>query len=347
MRANSGRPTPNIGKLPQDILVDVIGKLRAFISPSTLIPPGIGEDAAIIPMPGTALAVHVDPISEAVAGAGRLSVIVASNDVSVTGACPKWGLLTMLLPEHGDPDLLDTLVSEIALEAGRIGLDIIGGHTEITPGLSRPLLVLTVIGTGPLESLTPTRNVKPGDAIVQVGYAGGEGTAIILNDFKNIIESKCPGLTGNRADQTFNISIVEPACKLASTGLVHAMHDATEGGIIGALVEMAIASGLEIRVSEDKIPVHPTTKAVAECLGLDPLKLISSGAFLAAVAPRDAEKVVSTAIEAGYPASIVGRAVKSGKPGLTIKRIGGKVETYFAPPPDEIGKLWVAEDGAP
>ncbi len=346
MCVNSGRPALNIGKLPQDILVDVIGKLRTFISPSTLIPPGIGEDAAVIPMPGAALAVHVDPISEAVAGAGRLAVIVASNDVSVTGVCPKWGLLTILLPEHGDPGLLDTLTLEIADEARRIGLDIVGGHTEVTPGLSRPLLVLTVIGTGPPESLTPTRNVKPGDAIVQVGYAGGEGTTIILNDFRGMIESKCSGLTGSHEGIKFEICIVEPACKLANTGLVHAMHDATEGGIIGALVEMAIASGLEINVSEDKILVHPITMAIAECLGLDPLKLISSGAFLVATAPRDAEKVVSTAIEAGYPAGIIGRAEKSGKPGLAIKRVNGKVERYFAPPADEIGKLWVTRDGA-
>ncbi len=338
MPGNSGKlPT---GKLNPQLLSQLIDKTRLYIDPSVRQGPGTGEDAAIITLPCCDLVIHTDPITEAGYNAGWLALTVAANDVATSGACPRWASVAILLPENADEKLADAISSDMGRAARQLGIDVIGGHTEVTPGLTRPIVVATVTGITCRDCALRTGDARPGDKVLIVGYAGLEGTSIIVNDFPKLA-SKC-GLKDETLEQISklaeNISVVGPACLLAKENLVRAMHDATEGGIIGALVEVAIAGGNTVIVEKSKIPVHPTTRKIAGCLGIDPLKLISSGALIAVVPPDAESRALELLEHNGFHAITVGR-IERGEPVLVLQS-GPDREIIREPPPDEITKVW-------
>jgi len=330
-----------VGKLPASQLEKLIETARRAPHPSTLIGPKIGEDAAVIDTGGCLLVSHVDPITEASAYAGTLAIQVAANDLAVTGAIPRWAQILLLLPPGSNPDLAREILEAAADAAAKLGIDIIGGHTEYTPGLVKPVIAAFVMGCACPECLTPTSGAKPGQVIVQAGWAGAEGTAILASDFEDLLSSRgVPKAVIEEAKRLAeNISIVDIAIELARRGLASAMHDATEGGILGALVEMALASGNTLEVDAGKILVHETTRIISERLGIDPLRLISSGAFIIAADPDTADKVVEFIVEKGLPASQIG-TITAGTPQVRVKR-GERTEIYKEPPIDEISRFWV------
>jgi len=338
LREKNGK---TVGKLPASQLEALIQVVRRAPHPSTLIGPKIGEDAAVVDAGGCLLVSHVDPITEASAYAGTLAIQVASNDLAVTGAIPRWAQVLLLLPPGSSSELARRILESAAEAAARLGIDVIGGHTEYTPGLEKPVVAAFVMGCACRECLTPTSGAKPGQVIVQAGWAGAEGTAILASDFGDLLASK--GVPKEIIDEAKrlaeNISIVHVAVELARQGLVSAMHDATEGGLIGALVEMALASGTTIDVDVNNILVHETTKIISKSIGIDPLRLISSGAFIIAVDPDKAEKVIALVEEKGLPARQIGKVI-AGTPQVRVKR-DGTLQVYREPPVDEISRFWV------
>jgi hydrogenase expression/formation protein HypE len=329
-----------IGKLPPLLLHNIIALTRVSPDPTVVQGPKLGEDAGVISLPCCDLVVHSDPITEASENVGWLAVNVAANDVAVSGACPRWASITLLLPEEASRELAHKIAGQIGRATMDLGLDIIGGHTEVAPKISRSIVVATVIGLAPPGHSIRTGNVKPGDHIVMVGYAGLEGSSILATDFKDLLV-KCgvpESLVSEASELAGKISVVKPACMLSGKRLVHSMHDATEGGVIGALTELALASGLTIRVEAGKIPIHPTTRIISACLGIDPLKLISSGVLLAAIPSDKSREAAETLISMGFRAEIIGEASR-GPPRLLLHR-DSIIEEYKIPPRDEIYKVW-------
>ncbi len=342
MSENNGKLT--IGKLPADLLAKaVISKIRGSIWPNTFVGPRIGEDAAIIRLPCCDMIIHADPITEAVKGIGKLAVIVAANDVAASGACPTHAIVTILLPPSFDADKLSSIINEIQETSRGLGIDIIGGHTEVSPGLSKPIIVVSMIGFTCPGCSVSTGNLSPGDIIVQVGEAGMEGASIIMSDFSHLVK-EC-GLESKLEENNIErISIVEPACLLSSSMLVKSMHDATEGGIVGALVEMAHASKTIIEVYEDSIIVNEDAKNIGECLGIDPLKLISSGTLIVAVSPEKLDKVLRLLKSTNYKFATIGKVIEPCKNEescmIILRNKKGEKKLFRTPPTDEISRVW-------
>ncbi|MCE4612382.1 MAG: AIR synthase family protein [Desulfurococcales archaeon] len=341
----SGRNGKWLGKLSsRDLQRLVLSRLAGFRSPATVIGPSIGEDAAIIDLGVMDLVVHSDPITEAGVLAGRLAVIVSSNDVAVSGARPRWLSLTVVLHEGAGEEELKSVIEGASLEAGRIGVDIVGGHTEVAPGLSKPVVVGTCIGVTCRGCSVPTGGARDGDYVVQVKPAGLEGTAIIATDFAELLTRK--GLPRNLVERAAgladHLSVVREAVELSEAEVVTSMHDPTEGGLIGGLVEMAKASGRDLHVNEAKILVAAETRAIARELGIDPLKLISSGTLLATVPENMLSDALMILSELETPYSVIGR-VREGSGRLILNRRTGDIVEYRETPPDEITSLWAGK----
>ncbi len=303
-----------------------------------IVGPGIGEDAAIIDFGDKVLVVHSDPITEAVERIGWLAVNIACNDVAVRGARPYWASTTILLPEGFREELLDEITRDIDEAARKLGVMIVGGHTEEAPRLNRPMVVVTAMGLASKNTLVTTSGARVGDLVLMTKTAGLEGTAIIARDFEKLLLDKgVPREVVVRAKEfLWNISVVREAVELAWLGAT-SMHDPTEGGILGGLIEMSIASGKRIRVYEDKIPIAYETRIIAQALKIDPLKLISSGVLLATIPKNTAMEALRVLENMGVKASIIGEVV-SGEGVELVRREG--VEEYHDFVVDEIARLW-------
>lgn len=337
MRERSGEW---IGKLPYSKLSRLISKITTIHYPTVVAGPGPGEDAGIIDLGECMLVTHVDPITEAAESIGRLAIIVASNDVAVTGARPRWAQLLILLPPGYPWERVEALASEIGGAASELGMEFIGGHTEYAPGLEKPIIAVYAAGCACRECIVPTGNAKPGDVVVQVGYAGQEGAYILARDFRHLLAEKgIPLEVLDYLGREPRLSVVDVAVDLAEEGLVNSMHDATEGGIIGALVELALASSRTVRVDRRRILVDPKASEALGRLGVDPLKLISSGALIASVPPETVDRVIELADKHGYPAAPIG-VVEEGVARLVVEEDGRVVEELYEPPRDEISRFW-------
>ncbi|GBF09174.1 putative hydrogenase expression/formation protein HypE [Aeropyrum pernix] len=330
-----------IGKLPLSNLARILQQAGRRRAGSTRVGPSVGEDAAIVSLGPIDLVMHLDPITEAGALAGWLAVHVAANDIAVTGARPRWEMLAVLMPPGSSEDSLASLLNDAVRAAEEIGVEIVGGHTEAAPGVPRPIIVAAAAGITCGGCTTPTSAARPGDLVLQVKPAAIEGTAIIATDFADMLRSRGVGedaIAGARMLAS-RVSIVEEAIELAEAGVVRAMHDPTEGGVLGGLVEMALASRTVIEVDEDKIIVGEATRIVASALGIDPLRLISSGTLLATVPPDKAGEARYVLEELGVEYSFIGRvAARSGEPALRLSS-RGRVKTFREPPMDEIARL--------
>jgi hydrogenase maturation factor len=276
-----------------------------------------------------------DPITAASRDAGRLAVHVSLNDVAAAGAEPVGLLLTVMAPPGTAHDRLGELVRQAQEEAAKLNTEIIGGHTEFTDAVNRVVLCTTAIGLAPANGrVFSAAGARPGDELVLTKWAGMEGTAIIASD---LVDFTAKHLTAEEAETAQglvkNISVV-PEGRLAAGLSVTAMHDVTEGGVLGAAWEMAEASGCGVEVHADNVPILDITKKLCKAGGLNPLRLISSGCMLmAAISGKQVVKVLKAN---GIESAVIGRFVEHGN---TIC-IGEKTETMEPPESDELYRLF-------
>jgi len=327
------------GKLPVRLLRKYVFSRIGLRDPDVIVGPSYGEDASVIKVcDGKVLVVHSDPITGAEKRLGWLAVHIPCNDIAVRGAKPRWLLPTLLLPEKTGEEVLDEITAQMNEAASEIGVMIVGGHTEYTVGIDRPLVAVTAMGLTDEDRYVKTSGAEPGDLVVMTKTAAVEGTAILASDMADLLSSKgVPEdvLAEARRYSGF-ISVVEEALTLVEVG-VDAMHDPTEGGLLGGLAEMAHASGVLIEAWEDKIPVSTETKTICGALGIDPLKLISSGVVVAAIREDKVEEASSRLKKLGGRLTVIGRVVE-GK-GLKLYRSDGHVEYVGEFVEDELFKL--------
>ncbi|AFK23034.1 AIR synthase family protein [Pyrococcus sp. ST04] len=291
------------GKVPPEVLKDIVFKgLKG--GHKVIIGPGVGIDAAAIDFGDYVLVASTDPITGAEERIGYYAVHVNANDVATFGAVPRWFLVTILLPEGADVDLVKSIMDEIKELTEKMDIAVIGGHTEVTPGLRKPIVVGTMLGEVEKENLVIPRP-RPGNAIILTKGAGIEGTSIIAHEREDELVSVFGRSFVERAKAYIEeISVVKEA--LIAREFATAMHDPTEGGVANGLHEMADIGGLGFRIFSNKIIVREETKKICAFYDLDPLALISSGALLISV-PRDHAKVlVERLLAHGISASIIG-----------------------------------------
>jgi hydrogenase maturation factor len=335
-----------IGKLPAGDLECLLARLRRP-DPRVVVGPRPCEDAAVITFGDDALVVATDPVTFATDRIGSYAVHVNANDVAVLGARPRWFFAVVLLPESAaTPAQASAIMDDVREACDRLGATVCGGHTEITAGLDRPIVIGQMLGEVAVSKLVRKTRVAPGDRVLLTGGAAVEGTAILARERRAALSGQLDDRQIEAAARLLvdpGISVVSAALSAAAAGDVHAMHDPTEGGIVAGLLELVAPAGCGLRAFGDRIPVRPETRAVCEALNLDPLRLIASGALLIAAAPDQIDPIQAALWRAGVEAALVAE-VRPVAEGATMERLG-RVEPMALPARDEIARVF-GQDGA-
>jgi hydrogenase expression/formation protein HypE len=325
------------GKLPAALLRELLARLPPA-PPEVRLGPAVGEDACAIDVPAGMLVVATDPITLTGAGVGRHAVVVNANDVSVMGVRPRWFLAAVLLPLGTGAAEARALFESLAAGVAEAGVALVGGHTEVTDAVSRPVVVGQMLGLAEDGRFVPTGGVRPGDAIVQAGPAPVEAAAVLAAEAHHRLAAlDLETLARARAAlRNPGISVVEAA--LAATALgATALHDPTEGGLAAGLAELAEASGVALCIDPERVLWFEPGRAVCRALGADPWGALASGALLGAFAPERAAAACEALAKRGIPAHVIGRA-ESGR-GVVLS--GGAPLAEFAR--DEVARVLAAE----
>lgn len=330
-----------VGKLPPVLLARLLAD-APVADPDVLLGPAVGVDCAVVDGGDRLLVFKSDPITFATDELGWYLVHVNANDIATTGATPRWLLVTMLLPEGATTaGLVETISQQIYDACRALEIAVIGGHTEITHGLTRPLAVGTLVGQVARERLVTPQGVSPGDRLLLTKGVPIEATAILAREFRERL-----GLTLSAADldeasaylHEPGISVMRDAQVALAAGEVTAMHDPTEGGVAAALWELAEAGDCALVVDPDAVPVSPLSARICDIFGLDPLATIASGALLLTAPPKDVTDIRSALVEAGIDCSEIG-AVEAGPTAVWRETSDGRT-LWPRPEQDEIGKAY-------
>ena len=339
------------GKLDPELMAELLAG-NVIRDGRVVIRPAVGEDVCAIRMGERYLVAKTDPITFATDRIGWYVVQVNANDLATAGARPAWFLVTVLLPERGaDEHMVRQIWDDLRRATEALGCALCGGHTEVTIGLDRPILVGQMLGEVEPERLVDKSSVRPGDRILLTKGVPVEGTAIIARERRHLISERFPPEVIERAAgflEAPGISVVREAMAACDAGGVHAMHDPTEGGVATGLWELARATGLGLRAHKERIPILEPGGAFCAALGLDPLGVISSGTLLICVAPERAQAVRRAVEDCGVACVEIGQLLPASD-GIALIEAGRQrpMPTF---PQDEITKLWsdqAAQAGAP
>ncbi len=321
------------GKIPIRILSKTM--LNALGRPSSKLvsPPRPGLDFGVIKLDKGFMVISADPVTGVSSEVGYHAIQVGANDVATSGNRPQFAESVVLLPENSRASDVAEIGKEINRGAKELGISVVGGHTEVTPGLNRPIVMMTVFSF--VKGYVSSGGASAGDTILMTGTAGIEGTAVLAKESRKVRRVLDKKTLEKAAGYVSRLSVVDEAVRAFETGHVRAMHDCTEGGLVGAAFEMSLASGVGFEFSESAVPVARETKQVCEVLGVDPLRLIGSGSLILAVKPGNEDDVAS-ALRGICRVSKIGRFTSRGR--LLRKRDGSVIRVSEAPE-DELWRV--------
>ena len=300
------------GKIPVDILKEVVFKNLGAERKEVIVGPSAGIDGAVLDLGDKSLIVSMDPITGAVERIGWLAVNVNANDVATFGVEPAFLFSCILLPENADRKLVETISAQMNAAAKDLGIAIVGGHCESTPGLTNPIVVGCTMGLTERGRYVTAGGAKPRDKLILTKSTGIEGTAILATDREPELKKAVSAAVLQNAKNFYNqISVVKDALTACKTGGVHAMHDPTEGGVAGGIHEIADASNLGVKVFEEAIPVQPETAQICSYFQIDPLQLIGSGALLISAEAKSANEIVQKLKLQRIQASVIGEMLEN------------------------------------
>lgn len=323
------------GKVPENVLKrSVFGRIHTR-RPEVLLGAGVGEDCAAVKLASNeTLVLSTDPITGTAQDIGTLAIQVTMNDLASAGAEPVGVLLTVLLPEEAEEHDLREMMTQVEAACAEAQVQIMGGHTEVTTVVNQP--VITVCGVGKVKDgcVVSTAGAKSGMDILVTKWIGIEGTSILAKEREGELLTRFSAPFVEQAKAFDQYLSVLPEAAVAVRSGVGAMHDVTEGGIFGALWEMAEASGVGLEINLKKIPVRQETVEICEFFGINPYQLISSGCML--MAAKDGNALALELEKAGIPAAIIGKAT----PGHDRVLLNGEERRFLEPPKtDELYKL--------
>lgn len=309
------------GKLPLKLLESMLKKYSSS-DERVVVGPAIGEDATAIDMGDRYLIAKTDPITFVAEDIGTYAININANDIATMGGRPLWFLVTILLPEgRTTPELVEKLFQQLSYSCKRLGISLCGGHTEITPGIERPIVIGMMLGEVEKGSLIKTGGAVVGDDIILTKAIAIEAVSILAREKEEELKSifgkdfveRCKGFV-----EYPGISVLKDAQIAIKNGEVHSMHDPTEGGLATGLYEIARAAGVGVIIKGDEIQVFEECRALCEHYGLNPLGIIASGALLITLNPRDTEKVINVLKSEGISALRIGKIVPK-EEGLKLK----------------------------
>ena len=340
------------GKLPPELLSELLAAGAAVDKPDPrlLVGPKVGEDCAALALGDRILLVKSDPITFAADRIGWYAVQVNANDIACSGGQPRWFLPTVLLPVDSSPDDARRIFADIAAACRQLGVVVIGGHTEVTVGIPRPIIAGTMLGEiAARDRLITTGGAQDGDSIIVAGGLAIEGTAILARE--RPAELRAAGVSDAviaRAAAYLTdpgISVVAAAQALCRAAAVHSLHDVTEGGVITALREVAAAANLGLVAEAESMPVLPECAAVCAALGIDPLGLLGSGALAATLPASETPRALRTLDAIGVTGWEVGQMMEAADGLWLIDRAGEHTLPEFAR--DELARYLETGNAAP
>jgi len=330
-----------VGKLPPDLLARLLARAPLF-DRRILLGPGVGLDCAVIDLGDRLLVLKSDPITFAADQIGWYAVQVNANDIATSGATPRWMLTTLLLPEGRATQATVEQIGEQLFTACReIGVSLVGGHTEVTAGLDRPILIGTMLGEVSRDNLITPRGARPGDRICLTKGVPIEATALLAREFPERLQAVLSKAELHQAQGFLHnpgIGIWRDAQIAVAAGQVTAMHDPTEGGLAAALWELAEASQHGLLIDPDLVPIPPLSARICQALGIDPLEAIASGALLFAASPEHTLAILAALEAAGIPCGEIGEVLE-GPPGVWRAGADG-LEIFPRPERDAIARLF-------
>jgi hydrogenase maturation factor len=311
------------GKIPTDVLVRSVFRYKGARDHSVILGSSVGEDAALVSLGKEVLVLTTDPVTGTTSDIGWLAVHVNANDVACRGAKPRWFLCDLLLPERSNAALVDLIMKEIDSAARGIGVAVVGGHSEVTPGLKRPIVIGYMVGVVSRGRYVTSHAARTGDQIIMTKTVGIEGTAVLANDFGRMLRPKI-GLKSLKKAKSLRglISVVDDALLAVEAGGVRAMHDPTEGGLLQGVWELAEASKVGVVIYESRIAIRPETRQVCSAMRVDPLRLMSSGCLLIAADRRKSSKILRRLRKNGIPANLIGTVTSRNEGMRLVKTVG-------------------------
>jgi hydrogenase maturation factor len=328
-----------LGKTPKEILEEVVFKNLGARREEVVLGPQAGFDGAVIDLANKSLIVSMDPITGALERIGWLAVNVNANDIATFGVEPAFLLSCIMLPENSERKAIESISRQMNQAAQALGMAIVGGHCEITPGIANPIVVGCTIGITEKGEYVTAGGAKAGDRLILTKSAGIEGTAILASDRRQQLRKALSPETLQGGTGFYDrISVVKDALTAFKTGGVNAMHDPTEGGVAGGVHEMADAAKLGVMIHEERIKIESETVQICEFFRIDPLQLISSGALLISAEPSLADSIVRNLEHKSIPASVIGEFSENPQE-RTVTDKAGKTRALQRPLSDS---LWTA-----
>lgn len=329
------------GKLAPIFLEKLLRKIP-IRDERVIVGPKVGEDAAVVNLGKKYLILKTDPITFTSKRIGWYAINVNANDIAAMGGVPRFFLATLLLPEEETTEeLVEEIFCDIISSCEKLNITLCGGHTEVTPGLKKPILVGMMVGEAEREELVINDRAEVGDIILLTKGIAIEGTSIIASDFYEELKGKLEEKLIRRAmklREEPGLSVIKEARIAVKTAHVHAMHDPTEGGLITGIYELAKAADKGTLIYQREIPILPETEAICKIFNINPLGLIASGALLIVASPPEAKKIRKELIKNGILVCKIGE-IKEREFGVKMENEKGEVIEILPLPSDELTKL--------
>lgn len=324
-----------IGKLPEPILIRSVLKQVKHRREEVLVGPAVGQDCAVVQVePDEVLVMSTDPITGTVKDLGSHSIHITANDLAASGAEPIGVMLTVMLPDTVEEPEVKKMMQEAEATCKKLNMEVLGGHTEITNVVRQPLISVTGVGKIKKSRVITTLQVQPEQDIVVTKWIGLEATTILAKEREEELRKRFPAGIVDTAIGFDRFLSVVPESRIAMEHGVTAMHDITEGGVFGALWEMASGAGVGLEVDLKKIPIRQETVEICQYFDLNPYQIMSSGSMM--IAADDGHELVRKLEKAGIHAAVVGRTNAGND---RILRNGEDVRYLDKPQPDELYKV--------
>jgi len=311
------------GKVPPETLKKAVFRYLGAENPDVILGPSLGVDGALVKVGGKLLVSSMDPITGAEQRIGWLAVNVNANDIATFGVQPAFFTSCLLLPEDSSEKTVETICRQIGSAAKKLGIAVIGGHSEITWELKRPVVIGCAMAVTEPGKYVTSGGSKLGDNLILTKGAGIEGTAILATEKYGTLKKQFSASLLKSAKGFYDqISVVKEAVSAYNFGGVTAMHDPTEGGVAGGIHELADASGLGVKVFREKIHVPHETEEICGFFKIDPLQLVSSGALLISANPKSVDGIVRILVKNGVESAVIGEFTKDPRDRILINSDG-------------------------
>lgn len=327
-----------VGKIDSELLKKIIFDKIKYRRKEVTARPGIGEDCAVIDFEKYDCVISTDPITASVNDIGRLAIHITCNDIASNGVQPIGIMLAVMLPVGTTENDIEKIMTQASETAKQLEVEIIGGHTEITTAVNKPIIVSTAIGRGIKTEENSNHDIEAGDVILITKKVGIEGTGIIVSDNQKEVEDILSSEEIEKAKSFLDdVSVLKEGIIAGNIGTC-GMHDVTEGGILGAVYEMCIVADKGATIYEDKIPVDEITLKIAEKYDINHLKLISSGCMLIIAKESKKQKIINEIKSVGIEIAEIGH-IKEKTEGIKIFTSKKTLEEILPPDADELYKV--------